>query len=583
MNFKTAARKYGQKIAGGIALCAVLVAIGCAASDSTGPTQEQAYVPQVETVIVAPGLFREIATTGEVQAAKSATLTAEMRADVKAVFVKVGDSVQAGQTLIQLASASVDSTRSTAGAAYVNAQNSLTQTQLTAQKSIESAQVGLETAQIGLTNVLAQNEALRRQAEEALSAAKLSSGLSVSSAQTSLDNAISSAYPIADSAVAACDAIIGVSSAYANSNDSYEDFLGALRFGSKDLAENAISEALNALQNSADDYDAALALLRSAETAATKTLEVLNSSTTGAAFSQATLNADISAINAKISTVRGAISSLNSAKSALDSAEQNSNGESQSVLSAQAAYQATLTQLSSNEKSARQAVESAKAALASAQKSAGLTRSSAKASLDAVAGSLSQARISQDKLKITAPFSGKITALEVDPGDETNAGATLVRVEDASTLKIVAHLSASEVRKVHLGDEVKIAAASSDRISAIAPSADSLTKKFEVEILHKNPYLHPGEFVKLRFQIGEGSSSDNRIFVPITAVNILASGNFVWVVQDGQAFKRIVELGALEGEFVEITSGLEVGEELIVSGGRVLDDAKDRLAVEVIN
>ncbi|MFH0834536.1 MAG: efflux RND transporter periplasmic adaptor subunit [Patescibacteria group bacterium] len=560
---------------------AAFVVVGCGAASDSTDTTEQNYVPQVETVLVAPGLSREIATTGEVEAAKSATLTAETRADVKNVFVKVGGSVNAGQILIQLNSASVSSTRSTAGAAYVNAQNSLTQTQLTAQKSVESAQVALETAQIALTNTLAQNEALRSQAEEALAAAKLSSGLSVSSAQTGLDNAISAVYPVADSAVAACDAIIGVSPAYASANDSFEDFLGALKFGSKSLAENAILDALNALQMASQNYDSSLTILRAAETATTKTLDVLNNSTTGAAFSQASLNADIAAINAKISTVRGAISTLNSAKSALDSAEQNSNGTSQSVLSAEAAYRATLTQLASNEKSARQSVESAKAGVATAQKSAALTRSSAKASLDAVAGNLSQAQISQNKLRITAPFAGKVTAVEVDPGDEVSAGAVLVRVEDASTLKIVAHLSAEEVRKISVGDEVKIATQSADKVSAISPSADPITKKFEVEILHQNPYLQAGSFVKLRFEVGESNAADQRIFLPLTAINILASGNFVWVVEDGKAVKKTVELGALEGEFVEIKSGLELNQEVIVSGGRVLDDAKDGIAVEV--
>ncbi len=111
---------------------------------------------------------------------------------------------------MRLSSASVSTTRSTAGAAYVNARNSLTQTQLSSDKSIESAQVGLQTAEINLTNTLAQNEALRLQAGEALNAAKLSSGLSVSAAQTTLDNAIQSAYPTAKDGVAECDKIIGV-------------------------------------------------------------------------------------------------------------------------------------------------------------------------------------------------------------------------------------------------------------------------------------------------------------------------------------------------------------------------------------
>ncbi|MCF7856656.1 efflux RND transporter periplasmic adaptor subunit [Candidatus Gracilibacteria bacterium] len=583
MSYKTIIRKYRKAISAGGIIFVILIVLGCTASNLATETEssEKVYVPKVKTALVVAGLSREISTTGEVQAAKSATLTAETRSDVKNVLVKVGDEVRAGQTLIQLSSDSVVSTRSTAGAAFVNAQNSLTQTQISSEQSIESAQVALETAEINLANTLAQNSALKKQAEEALNSSKLSSGLSSASAQTTLDNAIRSAFPTAQNAVSECDQILGVSATYKNSNDDFEHFLGALKSASKPLAESAISTALNALNAPAEDYSATLVLLRAAEDATAKTLDVLNYSTTGTTFTQATLNSDISTINTQLSAVRTAISTLRSAQAALESAQQNSNGTSQTILSAEANYNATLSQLSANEKSVRQSVESARAALESAQKSAELTRTSARASLDAVAGTLSQAQISQSKLTIRAPFFGKITSIEVEPGDQITAGGTLIRLEDSAQLKIVAQLSATEVRKISVGDEVKIAKSSLDKISSISPSADPITKKYAVEIYHKNPYLQPGEFVKLRFQIGEANAVDSRIFLPINAINILGYGSFVWKIQDGKAVKQEVQLGEIEGEFVEILSGLNLEEEVVVEGGRILDIGQDELAVEI--
>ena len=136
-------RKNRKIIAAGFSVAIIFVVIGCAASNLKNEEVDELkiYVPKVSTTIVAPGLSREISTTGEVQAAKSASLTAEVRSDVKNVFVKVGDEVYSGQILAQLSSASVSSTRSTAGAAYVNAQNSLTQTELSSEQSIESARI----------------------------------------------------------------------------------------------------------------------------------------------------------------------------------------------------------------------------------------------------------------------------------------------------------------------------------------------------------------------------------------------------------------------------------------------------------
>ena len=559
----------------------ILIVLGCAAANIKNEESltEKTYIPKVKTVFVATGLSREIATTGEVQAVKSATLTAEARSDVKNVLVKVGDEVRSGQTLIQLSSDSVVSTRSTAGAAFVNAQNSLTQTQLSSEQSIESAQVALKTAEINLANTLAQNAALQKQAEETLNVSKLSSGLSVAAAQTTLDNAIQSTFPTVQNAVSECDQILGVSSTYKNSNDDFEHFLGALQSASKPLAESAISAALNSLSSSVEDYSATLILLRAAEDATAKTLDVLNNSTTGTTFTPTTLNSSISTINTELSAVRTATSTLKSAQAALESAQQNSNGTSQTVLSAEANYEATLSQLSANEKSVRQSVESARAALESAQKSAELTRTSARASLDAVAGTLSQAQISQSKLTIRAPFLGKVTAIEVESGDQVTAGGALIRLEDSSQLKIVAQLSATEVRKISVGDEVKIAKSSSDKISSISPSADPITKKYAVEIYHQNPYLQPGEFVKLRFQIGDANSADSRIFLPINAINILGYGSFVWKIQDDKALKQEVQLGEIEGEFVEIVGGLNLDEEVVVEGGRILDVSRDEVEV----
>lgn len=577
-------QKYRKAISIGGLTLVVLVALGCAAA-SQNPAEEaeeKVFVPQVETVFVQPGISREISTTGEVQAAKSATLTAEARSDVKAVSVKVGDEVRSGQVLLTLHSASVSSTRTTAGAAYVNAQNSLTQTELSSQKSIESAQVALDTAQINLANTLAQNEALRKQAEETLNATKLSSGLSVSSAETTLDNAIRSAYPTASDAISAADQIIGVSSTYKNSNDDYEHLLGALKNTSRPLAESSIQTAINQLSLGASDYTTSLTLLETTEDATVKTLDVLNNSNVGSNYTQTTLNSDIATITAQLSAVRGAISTLESAQAALESAQQSTTGGSQAVLSAQATYEATIAQLDANEKSMRQSVESAEAALQSAIKSAELTKTSAKASLDAARGTLNQAQITQNKLTVRAPFSGKITAVEVEPGDEVNAGATLVTIEDAAQLKIVTHLSTAEVRKIKVGDEVKIAKKSQDIVAAISPSADPVTKKYEVEIYHKNAFLQPGEFVKLRFQVGDQTNSDSRIFLPINAINILSYGSFVWKVEEGKALKTEVQLGDIEGEYVEVLSGLELDEEVIVEGGRILDTSRDNLDVEVL-
>jgi len=553
-----------------------------------GPVVEESspvnvYVPKVETLVIQPGFTRELTMTGEVQAVKSATLTAEVRADVRSVLMKIGKEVQKGQTLIVLSSASVSSAFSTAQSAYSNAKSSNEQTKLSTWDSITSAQIAFSTAETNLINTLQQNVAARLQAEEQLNSAKLSLNLSIASATSALDSTIFTVYPVVSAAIAACDEVIGVSEVYKYANDSYEQFLGVFKSSTKPVAKYAIEDSLEFLVDKPDSYNSAFELLQSGEDAVQKTLDVLNNSTTSSSFPQSTLNTKINIITSQLTSIRGSISTLNSVQKSLESVEQKiDSGDSQIIVNAQAVYNTAIAQIKAREDSAQKAVESARAALEGIRKNAQLSRINADSSLDIASGSLDQSRINREKLIISAPFSGVITSVLVESGDEVSIGTPLISIEDSSQLKIVTYLSADEIKRIKVGDDVKIATQSYDKISSIAPSADPATKKYKVEILHQNPFLSVGEFVRLRFQVSNDVSG-TRIFVPITAVNILSTGSFVWVAVGSKIVKMPVEFGEIEGGLVEITKGLEPGDEIISSGGRIFKEEDEGIKVEIIN
>jgi membrane fusion protein (multidrug efflux system) len=56
------------------------------------------------------------------------------------------------------------------------------------------------------------------------------------------------------------------------------------------------------------------------------------------------------------------------------------------------------------------------------------------------------------------------------------------------------------------------------------------------------------------------------VVIPEDAILPLQSQVFVWVITDGQATRREVELGVRTPGFVEIKSGVEVGEQVVVGG-----------------
>jgi hypothetical protein len=127
---------------------------------------------------------------------------------------------------------------------------------------------------------------------------------------------------------------------------------------------------------------------------------------------------------------------------------------------------------------------------------------------------------------------------------------------------------------VQVGDTVAIGKQSKDVISAIAPSADPTTKKYKVEILHVNPFLKSGEFVPLEFtgNTGQQAVDTQSIFIPITAVQLLTNETFVWTLDGDKVAKTNIVLGAIEGEVVEVLSGLIVGDIVVTEGGRIIEE-----------
>jgi len=542
---------------------------------------KKVYLPQVELLEVRPGLLQEFTVTGEIFAHQFSRITAELRAVVNSIIVKIGDKVERDQVLITLNSSQVTSTFGTASSSLKNARNSMNSTSISAQKSIEAAQVAYETAQTNLKNTLNQNRKLKDQAKEALEASKLSVGLSVTSAETNLRNTIKNSLPTVNSSITAADKILGISETYKYTNDAFETNIGALNRGKKDETIRALQDIMNRADSNISTYDDMREILSDTQAMLTKVSVVLNFSVPGSTYSESALTLDITSITAQITAVRTAISTLDSAKDVVESAAQDSGGESQTVLTAKATYDATIAQLEASQESARKAVESAEIALENVKQSANLSNIGARSSVDAAFGTYDQARISKDKLTIQAPFNAKVVDIPVKVGEEVNPGTLLITVEDDSELDLVAYLSLHDVDRVNVGDEVIIDKLYKSTIASISPSADPVTKKFKVELDYDHSDFRAGEIVSLTFETGNGPESD-RLFIPLPALHILPGEMFVWKVENRKTIKAPVETGEIVGDYVEIVSGLSEGDKIVSNGGgRLIED--EGVQVDILN
>lgn len=206
------------------------------------------------------------------------------------------------------------------------------------------------------------------------------------------------------------------------------------------------------------------------------------------------------------------------------------------------------------------------------------TRSVSKAALDEAARNLERAQI-------TAPISGVLNRLPMEIGEYASPGAQVAEIVSDDRVKAVVEVPERDIYYLSLGDtaEVLVDALEQTRltgaISYISELADELTRTTRIEILvdNRDRRLRSGQIVRARLT---RRVLTDVIMIPLGSVIPLEQGRVVYVVNDGHAERREVELGLIEGRSVEILSGLAGGDRLIVAGHRYVGPGQPVTVVE---
>jgi len=179
-----------------------------------------------------------------------------------------------------------------------------------------------------------------------------------------------------------------------------------------------------------------------------------------------------------------------------------------------------------------------------------------------------------DYTRITAPFGGVITRKDADVGDLAVPGKSLLEMEDARNLRLEADVPEALMDKITLGDKlpVRIGVLETNLegvVSEIAPSADPNSRTFLVKLdLPAVLGLRAGQFGRVAVPVGEASA----LYVPASAVVQRGEMELVFVMVDGHAQMRIIKTGKQVDNEVELVSGVDSGEQVIVNGaGNLID------------
>jgi len=194
-----------------------------------------------------------------------------------------------------------------------------------------------------------------------------------------------------------------------------------------------------------------------------------------------------------------------------------------------------------------------------------------KLQLETAKNDLRNAQITASDVNVKASFAGIVNSRKVEPGAFVNAGTQMFEIVNVSSLKLKVNVDEKNIATVKTGQEVKVVSTVlpdkswTGVVTFIAPKADA-GLNFPVELEIKNNAatdLKAGMYGTAKF----GSDAVSQVFVvPRTAFVGNVSSNKVFAIKEGKAILTDVVSGRNFGEYVEIISGLDKGQQVVVTG-----------------
>jgi len=181
---------------------------------------------------------------------------------------------------------------------------------------------------------------------------------------------------------------------------------------------------------------------------------------------------------------------------------------------------------------------------------------------------LAYAMIAENDL--TAPFSGTVSAVNVEVGENIPPLRPVVSLINTDKMSVKITVPENEIAAIHTGDPAKIVIPAlndrhySGQVTEKGMTASLLTHSYPVKVLVDNPDkdLASGMIAKVMLKADVNSA----IIIPANAILINKDGKFVWVVENERATRRMIQISGYSGTGVIVSEGLKGGDQVIVEG-----------------
>lgn len=204
----------------------------------------------------------------------------------------------------------------------------------------------------------------------------------------------------------------------------------------------------------------------------------------------------------------------------------------------------------------------------------------ASAARDAARAEARLARRGLTDAVVRAPFGGTVVERMVELGEYLTPGSPMLSLADTSLLKARVLLDPREAIDVTVGSPARIWVYArpgelfTGKVVRVGEVIDPRTRRLPVEIVldGHDGRLRPGLVAKFEVTTGEPKME---MRVPLDGVFERFGSQHVYVIENGVAKRRVIELGAVRAGYAEVLDGIEPGETVVVKGvTRVVDGSE---------
>ncbi|MBT8204391.1 MAG: efflux RND transporter periplasmic adaptor subunit [Eudoraea sp.] len=212
----------------------------------------------------------------------------------------------------------------------------------------------------------------------------------------------------------------------------------------------------------------------------------------------------------------------------------------------------------------------------------------AKTNFEATQNAVEQAQSQLEKSRITAPFSGIIDDVIQDEGTVVapGTGVAVFRIVNLSEMYISVDVPESYLEGVTKGKEVKVyfpvlGDSVTTKVRQTGNFINPANRSFSIEIPVPNQTGNIKPNLTARVQINDYSNAA-AILIPQSVISENAEGEqYVYLASDttennlAKAIKKVVITGRTQGDYVEILSGIQNGDQVIKEGARTVREGQE--------